>query len=258
MSTDVVVHATADLLAKAAAARLVTRLVDAQAARGLATIVLTGGRVGGAVLHELRDNPARDAVDWSRVEIWWGDERWLPDGDPERNDKQAMDALLSSVAVDPARVHPFPAADGQYAGDPEAAAAAYAAELAKATRPEDHGPVPRFDVLMLGVGEEGHVASIFPESPAAYESRPVVAVRGCPKPPPTRLTLTFPAIAAATDVWLMTSGAEKAGAVALALGGAGAIQVPAAGVHGRAHTLWLLDRESAAKLPPSVLRLPIG
>jgi 6-phosphogluconolactonase len=258
MSTDVVVHATADLLAKAAAARLVTRLVDAQAASGLARIVLTGGRVGGAVLEELRDNPARDAVDWSRVEIWWGDERWLPDGDPERNDKQARDALLSSVAVDPARVHPFPAADGEYAGDPEAAAAAYAAELARATRPEDHGPVPRFDVLMLGVGEEGHVASIFPESPAAYEGRSVVAVRGCPKPPPTRLTLTFPAIAAATDVWLMTAGAEKAGAVALALGGAGAIQVPAAGVHGRAHTLWLLDRESAAKLPPSVLRLPIG
>jgi len=258
MSTDVVVHATADLLAKAAAARLVTRLVDAQAARGLATIVLTGGGVGGAVLRELRDNPARDAVDWARVEIWWGDERWLPDGDPERNDKQARDALLSSVPVDPARVHPFPAADGQYAGDPEAAAAAYAAELAKATRPEDHGPVPRFDVLMLGVGEEGHVASIFPESPAAYEIRSVVAVRGCPKPPPVRLTLTFPAIAAATEVWLMTAGEEKAGAVALALGGAGAIQVPAAGVHGRARTLWLLDRESAAKLPPSVLRLPIG
>jgi 6-phosphogluconolactonase len=258
MSTDVVVHATADLLAKAAAARLVTRLVDAQAARGTASIVLTGGRVGGAVLRELRDNPARDAVDWSRVGIWWGDERWLPAGDPERNDKQAQDALLSAVPVDPARVRPFPAADGPYGGDPEAAAAAYAAELAAATRPEDHGPVPRFDVLMLGVGEEGHVASIFPESPAAYETRPVVAVRGCPKPPPVRLTLTFPAIAAATEVWLMAAGSEKAGAVALALGGAGAIQVPAAGVHGRARTLWLLDREAAAKLPPSVLRLPIG
>jgi 6-phosphogluconolactonase len=258
MSTDVVVHATADLLAKAAAARLVTRLVDAQAARGMASIVLTGGRVGGAVLRELRDNPARDAVDWSRVEMWWGDERWLPDGDPERNDKQARDDLLDAVALDPARVHPFPTADGRYAGDPEAAAAAYAAELAKATRPEDHGPVPRFDVLMLGVGEEGHVASIFPESPAAYETRPVVAVRGSPKPPPTRLTLTFPAIAAATDVWLMAAGADKAGAIALVLGGAGAIQVPAAGVHGRARTLWLLDRESASKLPPSVLRLPIG
>jgi 6-phosphogluconolactonase len=258
VSTDVVVHRTADLLAKAAAARLVTRLVDAQAARGVASIVLTGGRVGGAVLRELRDNPARDAVDWSRVDIWWGDERWLPDGDPERNDKQARDALLSGVNLDPARVHPFPAADGPYAGDPEAAAGAYAAELKAATRPEDHGPVPRMDVLMLGVGEEGHVASIFPESPAAYETRPVVAVRGCPKPPPVRLSLTFPAIGAATDVWLMAAGSEKAGAVALALGGAGAIQVPAAGVHGRARTLWLLDRDAAAKLPPSVLRLPIG
>jgi 6-phosphogluconolactonase len=258
VSTDVVVHRTADLLAKAAAARLVTRLVDAQAARGVASIVLTGGRVGGAVLRELRDNPARDAVDWSRVDIWWGDERWLPDGDPARNDKQARDALLSAVNLDPARVHPFPAADGPYAGDPEAAAAAYAAELKAATRPEDHGPVPRMDVLMLGVGEEGHVASIFPESPAAYETRPVVAVRGCPKPPPVRLSLTFPAIGAATDVWLMAAGSEKAGAVALALGGAGAVQVPAAGVHGRARTLWLLDRDAAAKLPPSVLRLPIG
>jgi 6-phosphogluconolactonase len=258
MSTDVVVHRTADLLAKAAAARLVTRLVDAQAARGVASIVLTGGRVGGAVLRELRDNPARDAVDWSRVDIWWGDERWLPDGDPERNDTQGRDALLSAVHLDPARVHPFPSSDGPYAGDPEAAAAAYAAELRAATRPEDHGPVPRMDVLMLGVGEEGHVASIFPESPAAYETRPVVAVRGCPKPPPVRLSLTFPAIGAATDVWLMAAGTEKAGAVALAVGGAGAVQVPAAGVHGRARTLWLLDRDAAAKLPPSVLRLPIG
>jgi 6-phosphogluconolactonase len=258
MSTDIVVHATPDLLAKAAAARLAVRLVDAQAARGVASVVLTGGRVGGAVLRELRDNPARDAVDWSRVDVWWGDERWLPAGDPERNDKQAEDALLSAVAVDRARVHPFPAADGPYAGDPEAAAAAYAAELAAASRQEDHGPAPRMDVLMLGVGEEGHVASIFPESPAAYETRPVVAVRGSPKPPPVRLTLTFPAINAATDVWLMVAGTSKAGAVALALGGAGAIQVPAAGAHGRARTLWLLDREAAAKLPPSVVRLPIG
>jgi 6-phosphogluconolactonase len=86
----------------------------------------------------------------------------------------------------------------------------------------------------------------------------VVAVRGCPKPPPVRLTLTFPAINAATDVWLMVAGTSKAGAVALALGGAGAIQVPAAGAHGRARTLWLLDREAAARLPPSVVRLPIG
>jgi len=251
-------HSGADLLAKAAAARLVTRLVDAQAARGRASVVLTGGGVGTATLRELRANPARDAVDWRRVDVWWGDERFVPAGDKERNDVQAAEALLDAVPLDPERVHRFPAADGPYAGNPEAAAAAYAAELEAATRPEDHGPVPRFDVLLLGIGEEGHVASIFPESPAAYEERPVAAVRGCPKPPPVRLTLTFPAIAAATDVWLMAGGTEKAGAIALALGGAGAIQVPAAGVHGRARTLWLLDREAAAKLPRSVLRLPIG
>ncbi|HYT09460.1 MAG TPA: 6-phosphogluconolactonase [Mycobacteriales bacterium] len=255
---EVVVHASADLLAKAAAARLVTRLVDAQAARGSASVVLTGGGAGIAVLRELADNPARDAVDWRRVDVWWGDERWLPAGDPERNEVQAREALLDKVALDPTRVHPFSASDGPFAGDPEAAAAAYAAELAVASRPEDHGPVPRFDVLLLGVGEEGHVASIFPESPAAYEERPVAAVHGSPKPPPVRLTVTFPAIQAATEVWLVAAGAAKAPAVALALGGAGPVQVPAAGARGRARTLWLLDRAAASRLPASVARLPIG
>ena len=255
---EVVVHATADLQAKAVAARLVTRLVDAQAARGVASVVLTGGGIGTAVLRELRDNPARDAVDWRRVDVWWGDERWVPAGDPQRNDLQAREALLDCVTVDPTRVHPFPASDGDYAGDPEAAASAYAARLAAAARPEDHGPVPRFDVLMLGLGEEGHVASIFPESPAAYEERPVAAVRGSPKPPPIRLTLTFPAIRSATDVWVIAAGAGKAPAAALALSGAGPVQVPAAGARGRARTLWLLDRAAASRLPPSVIRLPIG
>lgn len=255
---EVVVHATADLLANAAAARLVTRLVDAQAASGSASVVLTGGGVGTATLRELRDNPARDAVDWRRVTIWWGDERFVPADDKDRNDLQAAEALLDSVPLDLTRVHPFPAADGPFAGDPEAAAAAYAAELRAATRPEDHGPVPRFDVLLLGVGEEGHVASIFPESPAAYEERPVVAVRGSPKPPPIRLTMTFPAISAATEVWVLAAGESKAAAVALALGGAGPVQVPAAGARGRSRTLWLLDRAAASRLPPSILRLPVS
>ena len=206
-SPQVVVHSNADLLAKAAAARLVTRLVDAQAARGVASVVLTGGGIGTATLRELRENPARDAVDWRRVDVWWGDERFVPADDGERNDRQAAEALLDAVPLDPARVHRFAASDdAPYAGNPEAAASAYGVELRKATRPEDHGSVPRFDVLLLGIGEEGHVASVFPESPAAYEERPVVAVRGCPKPPPTRLTLTFPAIAAATEVWVLAAG----------------------------------------------------
>jgi 6-phosphogluconolactonase len=255
---EVVVHASPDLLAKAVAARLVTRLVDAQAARGSASVVLTGGRVGVQVLQELRDSPARDAVDWRHVDVWWGDERFVPAGDKERNDVQAREALLDAVPLDAARVHPFPASDGPLGDDPEAAAEHYAAELAAATRPEDHGDVPRFDVLLLGVGEEGHTASIFPEMPAVYDDRAVVAVRGAPKPPPTRLSLTLRAISAATEVWLVVAGAEKARAVALALGGAGPTQIPAAGAHGRARTLWLLDRAGAARIPAGLARLPLA
>ena len=254
---EVVILPNSDLLAKAIAARIVTRLVDAQAAKGHASIVLTGGRLGIGALRELRDTPARDAVDWRLVDVWWGDERFLPAGDPERNDTQAQEALLGVLPLDPARVHRFPDPDGPLGDDPEAAAEAYARELAAAATPEDHGPVPQFDVFMLGVGEEGHTASIFPETPAAHDQRPVVAVRGCPKPPPTRLSLTFPSIGAATEVWLATTGVEKAGAVALALGGAGAVQIPAAGAQGRARTLWLLDRAAASKLPPELVRLPI-
>lgn len=255
---QVVVHATPDLLAKAVAARLVTRLVDAQAATGSASMVLTGGGIGIAVLTELRDNPARDAVDWRHVDVWWGDERFLPAGDPERNDTQARQALLDSVPLDPARVHPYPSADGPAGDDPEAAADLYARELAAAARPEDHADVPRFDVLLLGVGPEGHVGSIFPEAPAAYEERTVVAVRGCPKPPPIRLTMTFRAICTAADVWLVAAGEAKAPAVALALGGAGPVQVPAAGARGRRRTLWLLDRAAAHRLPASITRLPLA
>lgn len=255
---EVVVHSSAELLAKAVAARLVTRMVDAQAARGVASIVLTGGRIGIQVLRELRDSPARDAVDWQHVDVWWGDERFVPADDPQRNELQARAALLDHVPVDPARVRPFAASDGRFGNDPEAAADAYVAELAGATWPEDHGDVPRFDVLMLGVGEDGHTASIFPESPATYEERPVVAVRGAPKPPPTRLTLTFPALDAATEVWMVVAGQDKARAVAMALGGAGRVQVPAAGPRGRARTLWLVDRTAASRLPASLSRLPLA
>jgi 6-phosphogluconolactonase len=246
--TEVIVHADPEVLAPAVAARLVVRLVDAQAARGVAGIVLTGGRIAAAVYRSVAASPAREAVDWSRVDVWWGDERFLPAGHPDRNDTQARAALLDELPLDPARVHPMPASDGPAGDDPEAAAATYAAELAAAARPGSE-QLPHFDVLLLGVGEEGHVASVFPELPAAYESRPVTAVRGCPKPPPTRISLTLPAINTAEEVWLIATGTEKAGAVGMALSGAGPVQVPAAGVHGVDRTLWLLDRAAAAQVP---------
>jgi 6-phosphogluconolactonase len=110
--------------------------------------------------------------------------------------------------------------------------------------------VPSFDVLMLGIGPEGHVASLFPGQPALGDSRPVVAVRDSPKPPPTRLSLTLPSLQAAREVWILASGEEKADAVALALTGDGPDgPVPAAGARGRQRTLFLLDSAAAAKVP---------
>lgn len=250
MRTDVVVHADAGLLAQAVAARLIVRLIDAQAVRGEASIVLTGGRVAAAVYRAVAANPARDAVDWSHVDIWWGDERFLPSGDPDRNETQARTALLDAIPLAPARVHPMPASDGPDGADPELAATRYARALAQAAAPGS-AELPHFDVLLLGVGEDGHVASVFPEHPIAYETRPVGAVRGSPKPPPVRLTLTLPTINTAEEVWLIVSGADKAKAVGMALAGAGPVQLPAAGVSGVERTVWLLDRAAAHDVPLS-------
>ncbi len=251
---DVVVHATAEVLATAAAARLITRIVDIQHASGSASLVLTGGRIGSAVLRELAGTQAATAVDWRGLDLYWGDERFLPAGDPERNETQAREALLDRVGVDPARVHPMGASDGPWGDDPDAAAQAYEELLLSQRRPEDRGPAPSFDICLLGIGEEGHVASVFPGSPAVYETeRAVIGVRGCPKPPPTRVSLTLPAIRCAAEVWLIVSGSAKAAAVTMALRGAGEVRVPAAGATGRLRTLWLLDRAAAAKLPRELL-----
>lgn len=246
--TSVVVHADAAVLAPAVAARLIVKIIDAQAERGWAGIVLTGGRVAAAVLRAVRDLPAADAVDWSHVDLWWGDERFLPSGDPERNETQAREALLDALPLDPARVHAMPASDGPDGDDPDAAAQRYAKELAAAARPGT-AELPHFDVLMLGVGEDGHVASIFPEHPVGYETGTVAAVRNSPKPPPVRTTLTMSTITTAEEVWLVAAGPDKAASVGMAISGAGVRQLPAAGAVGVQRTLWLLDRAAAANVP---------
>jgi 6-phosphogluconolactonase len=252
----VVVHHDADVLAEAVAARLITRIADVQAASGDASIVLTGGGVGSKTLSAVAASPARSAVDWGRLDVWWGDERFLPGGDPERNETRARTALLDQVALNPNRVHPMPASDtADLRGDPDAAADRYRVTLAASARPENHTGVPAFDLLLLGVGSDGHVASLFPDQPALYETRTVVAVHGAPKPPPTRLTLTLPTIRAAQEVWLVVAGEDKAAAVRMALSGAGEVQVPAAGARGRHRTLWLLDRAAASALPRGLERI---
>jgi 6-phosphogluconolactonase len=169
----------------------VTRLVDVQSHRSPVHVVLTGGTVGIATLAALAHSPARDAVDWSEVHLWWGDERFVPAGDGDRNETQAREALLDALgdALPAANVHPVPAQDDDVA-DPHVAADAYAGELAA------HAPagaeVPQFDVLLLGMGPDGHVASLFPGHEALRAAgRPTVGVEGSPKPPPLRVSLTF-------------------------------------------------------------------
>ena len=236
MTRDVVVHPDGRVLAESVAARLLTYLVDVQSHRSPVHVVLTGGTVGIAALAAVAASPVRDAVDWSGVHLWWGDERFLPDGDPERNETQAREALLDALgaALPAANVHPVPARSDDVP-TPEAAAEAYAATLGEAGSPV-------FDLLLLGMGPDGHVASLFPGHEAlTVTGRPTVAVHGSPKPPPERVSLTFEAIRSAREVWVVAAGIEKAPAVASALRGAPVETTPAAGAMGTARTLWLVD-----------------
>ncbi len=232
---QIVPAADGDVLAAATAARLVTALADAQSVRGDASVVLTGGGIGIAVLTALAAAPARQVVDWSRVEVWWGDERFVGPDDPDRNDLQALDALGAAITLDEARVHRM-GSTAEY-DTPEAAAEAYVAALLAS----GGGRVPAFDVLLLGMGPEGHMASIFPRSPAARDERAAFAVRDCPKPPPTRVSLGFGAIQSARAVWLVVTGSSKADALAQVVGGAKQLDVPAAGAVGTEESLVLAD-----------------
>jgi 6-phosphogluconolactonase len=240
-------------LAAAAAGRLVNRLAAVQAERGEATVVLTGGTLGIATLAAVAAAEDLGSVDWPRVNIWWGDERFVPKDSADRNELQAREALLDRLELDPARVHPFGAAVGYT--DVDQAARAYAAGLSRAAAAEGTaGAVPRFDVLLLGIGPDAHIASLFPEMAGIRETdSTVVGVRDSPKPPPERVSLTLPAINSAAEIWLVAGGRDKAGAVGLALAGASPVQVPAAGARGQLKTLWLLDQQAAAEVPQALL-----
>ncbi|MBI5734475.1 MAG: 6-phosphogluconolactonase [Mycolicibacterium neoaurum] len=223
-------------LAAAAGARLVGAITSAIANRGAAAIVLTGGTVGIALLRHVAAY-AQD-VDWSKVQLFWGDERFLPAEDADRNYRQAREALLETISIPSGNVHEMASSDGEFGDDIERAAQAYEKLL-----PEE------FDVHLLGMGGEGHINSLFPDTDAVREeTRLVVAVTDSPKPPPRRITLTLPAVRRAREVWLVVAGAEKAEAAAAAIGGADPVDIPAAGALGREATVWLLDKAAAASL----------
>ena len=246
---QIIIEINGPSLAALVAARLVVAISDAVAERGLCHVALTGGGIGTASLAAVRNEPAADGIDWSRVHFWWSDERFEPSGSDLRNETGARDALLDHLPIDASQVHPMPPSDGAWGDDVDAAAAGYAQELAGAAT--DGQALPAFDVAMLGVGPDGHVASIFPEQPELLTAPGVVIpVRNSPKPPPTRISLTLPAISQARQVWLIASGAEKAEAIAEALYPAGEPSAVSAGrVHGTEATLALLDSPAASALP---------
>jgi len=242
---EVAKYADADALVTAVGDRLIGAITSAIDARGVAYVVLTGGGTGVKLLKHVGEHGGH--IDWSKVHLFWGDDRYVPAADDDRNDKQAREALLDHIDIPAANVHAMPASDGEFGDSIEDAAAAYADVLA--ANASDGAPAPDFDVHLLGMGGEGHVNSLFPHTPAVREqSRLVVGVTDSPKPPPRRITLTLPAVQRSREVWLVVAGAEKADAVAAAVGGADPDEVPAAGAVGLEATLWLLDDAAASKL----------
>lgn len=240
-SRAVIVHPDATTLAHATAARFITAVLDAQSFHRPVHVVLTGGELGIATLTALAENPAVAAIDWTGVHVWWGDERFLDTGDPERNETAARAALLDHIDIPGTNVHPIAAANE--VESPEAAAAAYQVALAEFSG--EGAEVPDFDVMLLGMGPDGHIASLFPGHDTLTAGGTAVAVRNSPKPPPARVSMTFGAIYSARQVWVVCAGAAKAEAVAAALRDDPVHQVPASAVHGSRKTMWLLDAAAA-------------
>ena len=240
MTLDVELHDGPEELTSAIADALLRSLVDCQQRLGVASVVLTGGGIGIGLLRALSVHPDRDTLDWRRVDVWFGDERYLPLGHPDRNDTQALGALLDHVSLDLARAHFMPSPDGAAGEDADAAAQLYAREMEHASGAP--GTAPRFDVCLLGMGPDGHVASLFPGRVSLTATTLTVAERESPKAPPVRVSLTFGAINSSAQVWLLAAGPEKASAVQSVLGGALPAETPAAGVHGRDRTVLWADK----------------
>ena len=237
----VLVHPDAAGVATMVASRLLATVQEALAERGRADLALTGGSMGSALVAALTEHPDRDIVDWTKVRAWWGDERYLPAGDPDRNDTQNDAAGLSTLGLLTEHIHRVAGPDASASA--EESAAAYEQSL------REHGG-GEWDVVLLGVGPDGHVASLFPGHPAQLaDTSLAIAVHDSPKPPPTRVSLTLGCLSRSRQVWFVVAGDEKAEAVAKGVQGADPRESSAAQVRGFERTLWLVDEAAASQLP---------
>lgn len=227
----IVVRENLQAMSRAAAERVIHLATEVVALRGACSIALSGGNTPATLYALLAAPPLCERMPWPQVQVYWGDERCVPPDDPASNYGLAWRTLLAQVALQPEQLHRIAGEDP----DPAAAAARYAQELPAA-----------LDLLLLGVGEDGHIASLFPNSPALHEQTLRAVAVTAPKPPPCRITITPPVIAAARHLLVLAAGAEKAEAVTHALSGAEDIDhVPAQLAR---HGLWYLDQAAAAGL----------
>lgn len=229
--TDVICASPTEAVATLAA-DLIAATSAAQAEGRVAQLCITGGRAPLELYRLLADKYA-DAVDWRAVELWWVDERYVPSDSADRNAEPALE-LLAGLPLDPSRVHPMPADEG---ADLNTAAAGYA-ELVGDTV---------FDVCLLGMGPDGHCASLFPGHPEARtEGTAAIAVHDSPKPPPKRISLTMEVINRSAEKFLLVTGADKAEACARAHAEAGPdSELPVARV---TDPVWYLEADSASRL----------
>ncbi|MCX5742018.1 MAG: 6-phosphogluconolactonase [Proteobacteria bacterium] len=223
--------ADASAVADAAADELVAIAAAAIAARGTCAIALSGGSTPRK-LHAALARRGRAVVDWDHVELWFGDERAVPPEHPDSNYRMAMETLVTPLALDPTRVHRM-VAEG---AERDAAARAYEASLPA-----------RFDLVFLGMGADGHTASLFPGSAGLAEASRLV-VANLVAPETWRMTLTYPALAAARHVRFLVTGADKAGTLAEVLEGP-PDRYPSQRVAG-VDVAWFVDAAAAAQLKP--------
>lgn len=233
---EVKVSATPADLVSAVAAAFVERMLDLQAAGEVPHVVLTGGTIAVDLHEEIARLGVAEGLDFGGIEFWFGDERFLAPDSPDRNALQARGALLEKVGA--RRVHEMPSTAS--AATPDHGASLYEEELAG---------VGDFDLVFLGLGPDGHVASLMPGLPQlSVTDQDVVGVMDSPKPPPERISLTFPRLNRARSVWFIVSGDGKAEAVEKALAAEGSVEeTPARGITTDDQTWWL-DRGAAAFL----------
>ncbi|WP_286927815.1 MULTISPECIES: 6-phosphogluconolactonase [Aeromicrobium] len=225
---------SADDLALAVSRQLAARVHAVATAGRTPRIVLTGGSIATKIYGRVSSENA----DWRVAEYWWGDERFVPEGHEDRNDRQAREGFLDRLGIPDEHVHAMPAHGCELS-------MAEAADAYAKTLPEDP-----FDVVLLGVGPDAHIASLFPGHPQVHETeRLAVEVFDSPKPPPERISLTYPALNHTRATWFVVSGADKAEAVAKAMIGTPIDQAPAAGARGLEETVWFLDTAAASRLP---------